>query len=642
MTSTTSGSAVGLRVRMRTPAFVLVYFPQDKTTTIVPKRKVEGWITPGKKIEIRAGKDKFQGTVIAANDNNETLESHRVEFEKECFKGNKQVDEEAVKRFITKSGAIIEDPDSEPDSIKRRKVVSSSKHQGKRATSDRRDSEEKQEPSSTSSQINGTSEANGFSRKPDPKKRPLTEELVRWTEQEISHTGSRNEATSPLTVDYSKDDITPSNGIRENDHRNISLRIQPRKRHFRKYIPVRQQYQHLLSSSSLSKYPVRSYVAGSSQKSVKTNETVLKQNPVQSVENTTLSSQDKPTQPQRSYRRRRNLNSQDQHTSFQNLSSNSQVRSFTSSFSDASPYQVSNPLQSPGPSISVTPSMPQGSAAAAVHLHCSCGSQLGEVMQELKNIRGLLEIIRCDLKKQEKQSLLAVDVHPHCITDSPQFCTRGQRTMPPFSEPHHLVNEIQKQSLYVRNQFSDLPNLTIEEPLDLEKDDTLLNEPSDNEETVEVDRYQVQHIKENCDKSQKSHQLKKMGGTEDEEVRDQHSGALPEKQYELSEKELEEILANCNSPQHFAVFLMRKIFTETERLSGNVNGCGKPPLNPAKIKYIKHLIEKFYEFDKTDQSVWKMCVKAIDSANRNFRNRGEIIKRRAAKKAATKGGPKSI
>ncbi|XP_076364463.1 uncharacterized protein LOC143253863 isoform X2 [Tachypleus tridentatus] len=474
-----------------------------------------------------------------------------------------------------------------------------------------------QEPSSTSSPINGTSET----RKPDPKKRCLTEELLRLTEQEVPHPGSRNEATSPLMVSYSKDDASLSdighNGIEKKDCRNISLRIQPKKQHFRTCIPVHQQYHHLLSSSSPTG---RSNATGSRQKtqSTKTSETVLKQNPVQSVEAAITSFHGAPTQ--RSYRTS-NPNSRDQHASFQNPSSSSQVCSFTSSFRKASPYQISNPFQTVGPSISVTPSVPQGAATDNVHLHCSCDSQLGKVMEELKYIQGLLEVFRSDLKKQREQSLLAVNVHPHGVTDSPQFSNTEQKAMLPLSEPHHLVNEIQKGPLYIKNQFSNFSTLITEEPLENLELETSANKLS--EESVEVDRCCVQHLRENSYKFQKSHQQKRIGGTENEEVQ-----AIPEKQYKLSEKELEEILASCNSPQHFAVFLMRKTFTEKERLSGNVNGCRKPPLNPAKIKYIKYLVEKFYEFDKTDQSVWKMCVKAIDSANRNFRNRGEIIKRR--------------
>ncbi|XP_013786157.1 uncharacterized protein LOC106470173 [Limulus polyphemus] len=715
MPATASASSAGLRVRMRSgcrlprpllsrpktrksigatsedlaaPAFVLVYFPQDKTTTIVPKRKVEGWISPGKKVEIRAGNNKFQGTVIGADDSNEPLELRRAEFEKECFKGNKHIDEEeAVKRFITKRGAIMDEmaqlTDTETDpavGIKRRKIIYQAKFQGKKTMSEKwnidSETEELQEPSSTSHQtiqqafvdakndetIN-EQEEDASLQEENPEKKSLTEtsvvEIERNNGSQNSQVTCRNQNISPLTSGNVKESRAASNNGCDNgegnDQRNVSVQIRRRKRHFMKHIPVRQQYRYLLSSpSSVSTESFRPpCVASCSPVScqdinhlAKKKQNVHNQSPAQELNNFSSSH----AQPA-SYRAE-SINAQEHHVI--SPTSTPQGRTSFSSFkevpSSSSPYQVTNPPRALGPSISFTPSTSQGSPAAAVHLHCNCGSQFGEVIQELRCIRRYLENIMNDLNKPRNQSLLVVDGQPsHVILNQPQSLNRFQRSNPSLSEPNYQTTELEKQHLRINDCFPVSTNSTLE----AEEDLTALIEPSDHydqEETVVEEtanlpsaRHQLKEFdntNEDYNVSQRSHQQNEQGEIVSEAVTQsefpQNAGVFPlENQHYLSARELEETLSNCNSPQQFAVCIMRKIFTDKERLSGNVNGCGKPRLNPLKIKYIKECIEKFYEFDKNDQTVWKMCVKAIDSANRSFRNRNEVMKRRAAEAVAS-------
>ncbi|XP_076367447.1 uncharacterized protein LOC143255526 isoform X2 [Tachypleus tridentatus] len=715
MPASASTSSDGLRVRMRSgdrlprplsgrpktrksigatsedlaaSAFVLVYFPQDKTTTIVPKRKVEGWITPGKNVGIRAGKNRFQGTVIAADDSNEPLELCRAEFEKECFKGNKQVDEEAaVKRFITKRGAIMDEmakligTETDPAvDIKRRKIICQSK--GKKNILDKWDidseTEELQEPSSTSHQTiqqgledaldDGTiheQQKDASLQKSSPAKKSLTEtsvvEIAKKNRSQSSQVTRSNQNTSPLASGNLKESRASSNigpgNVEGNDQRNVSMQIRRKKRHFMKHIPVRQQYRHLLSSSvsteSVRSPCVASHVPVSCQDInhlAKKNQNVHNQSPAQDLINFS-SSHGLPANF-----RAESMNVQENHASVLSPTSTTQGRTSFSSFkevpSSSSPYQVTNSCHAVGPSISFSPSTSQGSAAAAVHLHCNCGSQLGEVIQELRCIRRFLESIMNDLKKSNNQSLLVVDGQPSCVTfNHPQSLKRFQRSNTPLSEPHYQTSELEKKHLYMKDHCPLSTNSTLEEePLEFHEAEehlTALIEPSDHydqeeisvEETADlpIARHQLKEFEdanEDYSISQRPLQQNEKGETGSEFP--QNAGIFPlENQRDLSNRELEEILSNCNSPQQFAVCIMRKIFTEKERLSGNVNGCGKPRLNPLKIKYIKECVEKFYEFDKNDQAVWKVCVKAIDSANRSFRNRNEVMKKRAAEAVAS-------
>lgn len=712
MPASASTSSDGLRVRMRSgdrlpkplsgrpktrksivatsedlpaSAFVLVYFPQDKTTTIVPKRKVEGWITPGKNVGIRAGKNWFQGTVIAADDSNEPLELCRAEFEKECFKGNKQVDEEAaVKRFITKRGAIMDEmakligTETDPTvDIKRRKIICQSK--GKKNILDKwnidSETEELQEPSSTSHQTiqQGLEDAlddgtihelqeDASLQKSSPAKKSLTEisvvEIAKKNRSQSSEATRSNQNTSPLASGNLKasGNIGPEN-VEGNDQRNVSMQIRRRKRHFMKHIPVRQQYRHLLSSSvsteSVRPPSVASHATVSCQDInhlAKKKQNVHNQSPAQDLINFS-SSHGLPANF-----RAESMNVQENHASVLSPTSTTQGRTSFSSFkevpSSSSPYQVNNSCHAVGPSISFSPSTSQGSATAAVHLHCNCGSQLGEVIQELRCIRRFLESIMNDLKKSNNQSLLVVDGQPSCVTfNHPQSLKRFQRSNAPLSEPHYQTSELEKKHLYMKDHCPLSTNSTLEEePLEFHEAEehlTALIEPSDHydqeeisvEETADlpIARHQLKEFEEANEDysiSQIPIQQNEKGETGSEFP--QNAGIFPlENQRDLSNRELEEILSNCNSPQQFAVCIMRKIFTEKERLSGNVNGCGKPRLNPLKIKYIKECVEKFYEFDKNDQAVWKVCVKAIDSANRSFRNRNEVMKKRAAEAVAS-------
>ena len=66
--------------------------------------------------------------------------------------------------------------------------------------------------------------------------------------------------------------------------------------------------------------------------------------------------------------------------------------------------------------------------------------------------------------------------------------------------------------------------------------------------------------------------------------------------------------------------LMRKLFTPYELATCNVRGVKKAPLDPIRVRVLKHTIMNACQVPTAMQpTMWNLCIKAMDSANRNIR-----------------------
>lgn len=76
------------------------------------------------------------------------------------------------------------------------------------------------------------------------------------------------------------------------------------------------------------------------------------------------------------------------------------------------------------------------------------------------------------------------------------------------------------------------------------------------------------------------------------------------------------------SDTHFALSLLRTLYTKKELTGKAVNGTSKKdPLSPTRMNYIKRTVKQKYFPDTTDQDYaqrWKRCVAAINNATNRY------------------------
>ena len=83
---------------------------------------------------------------------------------------------------------------------------------------------------------------------------------------------------------------------------------------------------------------------------------------------------------------------------------------------------------------------------------------------------------------------------------------------------------------------------------------------------------------------------------------------------------------NSTSRKNFAACIVRRIFTEAERSTSNVNGKNKAQLDPHRIGFVKQKVFQMYPLlsGETTDKVWAECVAAIDEANRRLNRKSKL------------------
>lgn len=80
------------------------------------------------------------------------------------------------------------------------------------------------------------------------------------------------------------------------------------------------------------------------------------------------------------------------------------------------------------------------------------------------------------------------------------------------------------------------------------------------------------------------------------------------------------LLNGANEPTVLARNLMRKVFTPFELANCNVRGIKKEGFDPRRVLAIKTSVMQCFQIPPLlQESTWHLCIKAMDSANRNAR-----------------------